>query len=196
MYILQWYCSLLQPCILYTYIHVLLQQVYKVYCELSGSTGGCHRKQIHYPTPSTPRTSITSLSARRGSRVSIQSGEQPQIMRQCSDAAGVAVHRRNSELTMGPGAKVTFSPILEHKDEQNTDIDQHENTSMVDQEKEISQKNNIASAGQNEATTDVGHDEKITIDQDKKTTNVDQEEEENTVTNFEQDDLIMLVKMN
>ena len=96
---------------------------------------------------------------------------------------------------MGPGAKVTFSPILEHKDEQNTDIVQHENTSTVDQEKEISQKNNIASAGQDEATTDVGQDEKITIDQDKKTTNVDQEEEK-TVTNFDKDDLIMLMKMN
>lgn len=166
-----------------------------MYCELSGSTGGYHRRQMPYPTPSTPRTSISSLSARRGSRVSIQSGEQPQIMRQCSDAAGVVVHRRNSEMTMGPGAKVTFSPILEHKDEQNTDIVQHENTSTVDQEKEISQKNNIASAGQDEATTDVGQDEKITIDQDKKTTNVDQEEEK-TVTNFDKDDLIMLMKMN
>ena len=144
-------------------IHVSLQQVYKVCCELSGSTDGYHRRQILYST-STPRTSVSSLPARRESTVSIQSDYEglPQSLRLCSDAAGVVVHRRNSEMNMDRRTKVTFSPILEHKGDE--DDGQHEEISIIDQE------NPIVDAGQMKKVIDqdeipaiVNEDEKPTI---------------------------------
>ena len=140
-----------------------------MYCELSGSTDGYQRRQILYST-STPRTSISSLPARRESTVSIQSDYEglPQSLRLCSDTAGVVVQRRNSEMTMGPRTKMTFSPILEHKGDE--DDGQHEETSIIDQE------NPIVNAGQMKKVIDqdeipaiVDEDEKPTIfDQNKK----------------------------
>lgn len=162
-------------------------QVYKVYCKLF--TCGYHRRRDCNRTTNTPRTKSASLrpaAAIRESSVTIQSSAQ--LMKRCSLTAGVIVHRRNSEMTMGPSAKVTFSPTLEHKGDEN--IGQHEETSIADQGKEIiniHQKKNIINVSQNEETTNVNQDEKNTsvdpekkttnIDQDNKTANVDQEEE-------------------
>ena len=154
--------------------------MHKVYCELF--TGKRHRRQIAYPTTSTSRTSISSLSARRESSVSVQSATRglPQFVRQCSDAANVVVHRRNSEMTMGPKAKVTFSPLLEYKGDEGDGQRLLEEPGMVDQEK------SFVDAGQKKRITDVDLAEKTTsIDQDKKTTNADQQKE--TATNVDQD---------
>ena len=155
-------------------IHVSLQQVYKVCCGLSGSTDGYHRRQILYST-STPRTSISSLPARRESTVSIQSDYEglPQSLRLCSDTADVVVQRKNSEMNMGPRTKMTFSPILEHKgDEDDEDDGQHEETSIIDQENPIVDAGQMKKAiDQDEIPAIVDEDEKPTIfDQNKKMT--------------------------
>ena len=149
-----------------------------VYCELF--TGKDHRRQIPYPTTKAPHTSLSSLPSRRESSISFQSGES-QSVRRCSDPAGAIVPRRSSGIAVGPRAK--FSPILEHKDEETTDIGQHEETSTVDQEKEIVQKKKVASADQDKETNNVVQDEKITsVDQEETTTtttidiNVDEDE--------------------
>ena len=142
---------------------------------------------------STPRTSISSLPSRRESTISIQSGGQPQSMRLCSDPAGAIVHRRSSGITMSPRAKVTFSPILEHKDEQTIDISQRKETSTVDQEKEIAkagQKKKIAIAAQDEETTNIDQDDgKITsVDQEETTTNTTNTTNTTTDINVDEDE--------
>ena len=175
-----------------------MQQVYKVYCK--PSTCGYHRKQNCYRTTNTPCTSASlqpAAAIRESSAISIQStaGEQTQLMKQGSATAGVIVHRRNSGTTMDPRAKVTFSPILEHKGDE--DIGQHEEASIVDQGKEIvsiDQKKNFIDVSHNEETTNVDQDEKITsVDPDKKATNVAQDkniDQDNKTTNVDQDEEI------
>ena len=104
-----------------------MQQVYKVYCKLF--TCGYHRRRECNRTTNTPHTKSASLrpaAAMRESSVSTQSSAQ--LMKRCSGTAGVIVHRRNSEMTMGPSAKVTFSPILEYK--AGEDIGQHKETDI------------------------------------------------------------------
>ena len=102
-------------------------------------------------------------------------------MRRCSDPASAIAPRRSSGTTVCPRAK--FSPILEHKDEQTTDIGQHEETSTVDQEKEIVQKKKVASADQDKETNNVVQDEKITsVDHTTATTIID--------TNADEDELL------